>query len=145
MDHYIMVGSALMYNPHRLFDAMYYYDRARYYDGFMFQKHKRRLEGTTLWHYLRVGITAGIEPTPYFDSSYYIGKYRDIADAMRSGLVSCPLAHYFSQGICEERQPGPSFVPEIYLAHNANARDCVSAGSARGSLEAMLILEQQIL
>jgi hypothetical protein len=51
-----------------------------------------------------------IEQSPYFDGTWYLGEYPDVADA---GLS--PAEHYLHHGAAEGRDPGPDFSTEFYL------------------------------
>lgn len=50
-------------------------------------------------HYLRIGGTAGLPPSPRFDGGDYLARYRDVRDA---GLN--PLVHFLSFGRAEKRK-----------------------------------------
>ena len=53
-----------------------------------------------VWHYLDHGAKAGLDPSPRFDTSYYVHAHHDVRD---SGLN--PLFHYLEYGIEERRSP----------------------------------------
>src|SRR5690606_31553875 len=53
-----------------------------------------------LFHYLRVGGNEGLNPSPAFDSDWYLSVYTDVRDA---GLN--PLVHYLQHGLLEGRLP----------------------------------------
>ena len=53
-----------------------------------------------LWHYLDHGWQQGLDPSPHFDSSYYVEQNDDVR---RSKLN--PLFHYLEYGKAERRSP----------------------------------------
>lgn len=63
-----------------------------------------------IWHYLATGANQGHDPNPYFDTSFYLQMYPDIADAKIN-----PLVHFILQGKMERRDPGPHFNTQDYL------------------------------
>lgn len=64
-------------------------------------------------HYHAFGWHEGRDPNPYFDTSWYLSHYSDVAAA---GID--PLTHYETSGWQEGREPGPNFDGNGYLAHN---------------------------
>lgn len=140
LDHYIKFGSSLLYNPNEFFIADYYYATAKAYDGHLLVNHKGTIKGTLLWHYLTVGLQNSLEPLPYFDSKWYLRTYKDIAEAMRVGAVTCPLAHFYHSGASEDRSPSANFSGKTYLSMNDQAKDLVSNEKVRGPMGAFLAL-----
>ena len=61
-------------------------------------KDKYHIAGNALDHYLKHGIALGINPSPDFDTAYYLNTHRDVA---ASGMH--PFLHYVCQGHKEER------------------------------------------
>jgi hypothetical protein len=53
-----------------------------------------------IWHYLLKGGKAGVDPSPFFDSSHYVGRNSDVR---KSGLN--PLFHFEEYGRGERRSP----------------------------------------
>lgn len=68
---------------------------------------------TSLEHYMSKGWKNGIDPNPYFSSSYYLSSNPDV---LSKGIN--PLLHYVLYGEKEGRQPNPFFSPVVYLALN---------------------------
>ncbi len=66
-----------------------------------------------LEHYLAVGAYSGEDPHPLFDSSFYLERNPDIAQA---GLN--PLSHYLLSGGVEGRDPHPLFHSAFYRSQN---------------------------
>ncbi len=66
-------------------------------------------------HYSSEGWQGGRMGNAYFDSTYYLAHYQDVAAAHMD-----PLAHYDQFGWKEGRNPGPSFDTSTYLAANAD-------------------------
>ncbi len=55
------------------------------------------------WHYVSEGIFAGLNPTPWFDSVWYLANYSEV---WNSGIN--PFLHYLQEGL--EKLYSPSFV-----------------------------------
>jgi hypothetical protein len=53
-----------------------------------------------LWHFLAVGRKYQLDPSPLFDTEYYISSHPDVRDSKLN-----PLFHYLEYGIGERRQP----------------------------------------
>lgn len=53
-----------------------------------------------LWHFLAVGRKRQLDPSPLFDTEYYISSHPDVRDSNLN-----PLFHYLEYGIGERRQP----------------------------------------
>jgi SAM-dependent methyltransferase len=68
-------------------------------------------------HYVEHGAAQGLDPHPWFDTSFYLEKNPDV---VRSRMN--PLAHYHACGGAEGRDPHPSFNTARYLAENPEAR-----------------------
>src|SRR5579862_1964154 len=81
-----------------LFDAAHY--RA-YYRGPL----------PALTHFIVRGAFEGCNPHAFFDTSFYLRKYPEVA---ASGVN--PLFHYLLHGASEGRKPHPLFQPEYYVA-----------------------------
>lgn len=63
-----------------------------------------------IWHYLANGTAKGYNPNPYFDTSFYLQVYPDVANAKID-----PLVHFILRGKIECRDPGPQFDTRDYL------------------------------
>lgn len=66
---------------------------------------KRNLSGISklqdpLWHFVTKGWRAGLSPSPYFDTDYYVTKNDDVRVANLN-----PLFHYAEYGQAERRLP----------------------------------------
>ena len=140
LDHYERLGSRRLYDPNEFFVSSYYFDRGLAHDPWPLSIHAGSREGTLLWHYLTVGLPAGIEPIEFFDSRWYLSQNRDLEAAFRLGRVSTPLAHFLQHGSGENRQPGPDFRAGAYLEATPSARDLVRAGGVRGAFGALVRL-----
>lgn len=140
LDHYIKLGSSLMYNPNEFFIADYYYSTAKAYEKYQLIENKGTIKGTLLWHYLTTGLENSLEPIPYFDSKWYLATYKDIAEANRLGSVTCPISHFFHSGAKEGRTPCAKFDPKVFLATNDEAQALVATGQVRGAMGAFLSL-----
>lgn len=58
-----------------------------------------------LQHYLLIGWTKGYDPSPRFNSLFYLEFNRDVK---KGGL--CPLLHYLKYGLKENREISPAFI-----------------------------------
>ncbi len=141
LDHYVKIGSRLLYDPNPYFVSSYYFDQAL---GFGVKQASRRVTGqqrdTLLWHYLMEGLKNGLEPIPVFDSSWYIKSHPDLVTALKTGLISSPLSHFVAFGDQEGRPPSVRFNPGAYLANNPAAAAYVASGQARGPVGAFIAL-----
>lgn len=140
LDHYERLGSRRLYDPNEFFVSSYYLDRAIAHDPPPLSVQAGCREGTLLWHYLSVGLPAGIEPIEFFDSRWYLSQYQDLEAAFRLGRVSTPLAHFLMHGSHEDRAPGPDFTAGAYLGATPPARELVKAGAVRGAFGALVRL-----
>jgi lipopolysaccharide biosynthesis protein/GT2 family glycosyltransferase len=66
-----------------------------------------------LVHYLVVGAERGYDPSPLFDTDWYVANYPDVTE---SGLN--PLAHYLLRGAEKGYDPSPLFDTDWYLDRN---------------------------
>jgi hypothetical protein len=69
-----------------------------------------------VWHYLDIGSSRGLDPSPWFDSSHYVHTNHDVRS---SGLN--PLFHYLEYGREERRSPLRSVVGtrDVHLPETA--------------------------
>ncbi len=140
LDHYERVGSRRLCDPNAFFVSSYYLDRALDADPWPLSARAGTREGTLLWHYLTTGLPAGIEPVELFDSAWYLGRYRDLDAAFRTGAISTPLAHFLRDGSREGRDPGPHFQSAAYLERTPPARELARSGEVRGAFGAFVRL-----
>ncbi|MGV1003166.1 MAG: hypothetical protein ACOYEV_00055 [Candidatus Nanopelagicales bacterium] len=69
------------------------------------------LTGEQAWAHFRTrGLFAGADPNRYFDSSWYLAQYPQVAE---SGLP--PVLDYLINGVSADRDPGPEFDTDWYL------------------------------
>jgi Rhamnan synthesis protein F len=59
--------------------------------------------------YLLFGARLGLNPSPLFDSCWYLRRYPDVVAGRQN-----PLLHYLMQGGLEGRDPGPLFASKWY-------------------------------
>jgi GT2 family glycosyltransferase len=69
-------------------------------------------------HYLALGAPRGVDPHPLFDTSYYLERNRDVAQA---GIN--PLVHYLKSGGVEGRDPHPLFDSRFYFDRNRDVAE----------------------
>lgn len=93
------------FNEDEIFDSAYYFDRNP-----DVADDANRINPYT--HYFLSGGYAPEyrDPTPYFDTSFYLETYTGVAE---DGIN--PLLHYFSSGASEGRDPHPAFDTSFYL------------------------------
>jgi GT2 family glycosyltransferase len=66
-----------------------------------------------IFDYLIVGKKMGYDPTPYFDTYYYLANNLDVAN---NGIN--PFIHFLTTGEGENRRPNAYFNPHLYLHFN---------------------------
>ena len=72
--------------------------------------------------YVASGAVEGQNPSPLFDSEYYLEQNPDVASALAGGSFNGdPLLHYVEAGAAEGRDPNPYFDSDYYVAQNPNA------------------------
>ncbi|MGL5075634.1 MAG: hypothetical protein ACRDBG_07295, partial [Waterburya sp.] len=75
-------------------------------------------------HYVQSGATEGRDPSPLFDTQYYLEQNPDVATALAGGNFSGdPLLHYVSAGAAEGRDPNPYFDSDYYLQQNPEVQE----------------------
>ncbi|MCK2124301.1 hypothetical protein [Pseudomonas sp. PNPG3] len=75
-----------------------YFDRKRYVD--MYGVIDPDVAVDPVAHYLNFGANKGYEPSEFFDGSFYVNKYKDIAENNLN-----PFVHYIRYGYDEGRKP----------------------------------------
>lgn len=74
---------------------------------------------SSIEHYVAYGAFEGRNPSPLFDTQYYLEQNPDVALALAGGDFSGdPLLHYVEVGASEGRNPNPYFDTDYYLAQN---------------------------
>jgi glycosyltransferase involved in cell wall biosynthesis len=87
-----------------LWDENYYFQQ---------NSHKGHMHKFAAYDYLIVGKNMGYDPSPYFDTYYYLANNIDVAnDAIN------PFYHYLIIGEIENRRPNAYFNPHLYLHFN---------------------------
>lgn len=92
LDHFILKGWKLGFNPNPFFNCNYYSAQAA-------------LAGlpvtvNPLLHYLLIGARELIPTSKFFDSSFYVANYSDV---IKTNLT--PLSHFLQFGLFENRHP----------------------------------------
>ena len=140
LDHYIHIGSRLLFDPNPYFISSYYYECAGKLEGASLrQLASPQKEHTLLWHYLTVGLPNGVEPVDRFDSNWYLSTYSDVLSVYSDGSLSCPLVHFVTFGDKEHRMPGKTFSPTVFAARKDIQR-AIESGQARGPFGAFIAL-----
>ncbi len=132
VDHYIHEGSAQLYDPSEFFVSRYYFDQAKYLEGFRLRALPRSKRSTMLWHYLEIGLPQGKEPLEFFDSQFYLSRYGDIEKAVRTAQITTPLAHFMPFGAAENRAPGPGLDPATVLSQDPTLATKIEQMGVRG-------------
>lgn len=92
LDHFILKGWKLGFNPNPFFNCNYYSAQAAL----------AGLEVTVnpLLHYLLVGAKLLVPTSKFFDSSFYVSNYSDVLETELT-----PLSHFLQFGLFENRHP----------------------------------------
>lgn len=123
LDHYIRIGSVQLKDPNALFVSSYYYEQAHKLNGLSIRSFSSpKKENTLLWHYLAVGISCGIEPVEYFNSSEYLLLNSDVAFEYKLLNISCPLSHFIQYGDREGRRPSKAVDLSQFVEASDQAR-----------------------
>ncbi|SFH09585.1 Glycosyltransferase, GT2 family [Methylobacterium gossipiicola] len=64
-------------------------------------------------HYVSTGWKTGVSPSRFFDSKFYVSRYRDVREAGWN-----PLIHYITHGAIEGRIPSPLFNRGLFVFHH---------------------------
>ncbi|MCX5512538.1 glycosyl transferase [Kaistia algarum] len=78
-----------------------------------------KTDAETLRYYLERGRTIGHSPNPFFDESWYLRTYPDVARAIKSGKFRSAFEHY-TKNAQEARQPHWFFDAKFYRAEYRN-------------------------
>lgn len=140
LDHYVGMGSMLLYDPSPFFISSYYYEIAMHLDVNKLYRRRRDKYSSLLWHYLTIGLANGIEPVDGFDSVWYLDNYPDVHNAFKMGSFSVPLTHFVSHGDREWRKPGPSFDPATFMNAEPRAQALLNDDKVSGPFGAYVRL-----
>ena len=133
-DHYLRHGSREDRIGHYLFDPVFY--RAQLGP----ESARETEEKGQFRHYLE-RIEAGKPEVPtsrYFDPTWYIAKYEEVADSIAQGRWRCALEHYLRTDAPTAFDPLPQFSEAYYLARYAEAAAAVGCGQYRNGYEHFL-------
>jgi hypothetical protein len=86
---------------------------------------------TPFHHYFAVGHRSGISPSWIYDEEYYLQKYPDIRDAIRSGDIGSGFEHFSRYGWAEGRDGCAFFNERRYLDRYPDVIAAVEAGRER--------------
>ena len=71
-----------------------------------------------------------------FDETWYLERYKDVADAVRKGAISTALDHYAAAGIYEGRIPYPFAIDELdYLNRHRDVARSLDQGPYKTAAE----------
>ena len=72
-------------------------------------------------HYVQFGAVEKRDPSPLFDSSYYLEQNPSVATALAGGdFRNDPLLHYIESGAQSGLDPNPFFDSDYYLEQNSD-------------------------
>lgn len=117
---YLAYGWRSNIRPNRYFDPAYYRlwvdetDQARF--------------KSPLLHYAGVGIENRLSPSWIFDDQYYLSRYSDILEAVRTGSVQSAFEHFSLYGVDEGRWGCAFFNESDYLHLYPDVRIAVQNG-----------------
>jgi hypothetical protein len=111
LDHFLLAGTALGWNPHPLFDIAYYLGQ----NAALLNQ-----AINPLVHYISEGTRELRNPHPLFDSDFYLAQY----PALDNQNV-CLLDHFLKVGCLEGANPNAFFDLEYYLSEHP---DVVASG-----------------
>lgn len=126
-DHYLRHGQLEGRVAHPLFDAAFYCDNLEP-EGAV----QARAQGA-FRHYLRRIETRTPEPstTPFFNASWYLSRYPQVAEALAEHKWFCALQHYLGNATPTAFDPLPEFSESYYLTRNPDIGDVVERGGVR--------------
>ncbi|AFZ09288.1 peptidase domain protein [Oscillatoria nigro-viridis PCC 7112] len=73
-------------------------------------------------HFRQSGQFAGLDPTPLFDTDYYLKENPDVQAAVMAGQFTA-IGHFIEFGQLEGRDPSPLFDTELYLEQHPGVQD----------------------
>jgi hypothetical protein len=92
------------------------------------------------WHWLNFGINEGRRASMVFESTFYIQRNQDVAQAFGSTNYSAALNHWLLNGINEGRQASPVFNSQVYLQRNSDIRAAYGANNFQAALNHWLVI-----
>jgi hypothetical protein len=119
-EHYESRRWSHQSKPNPLFDSGYY--------ALAISEGEREQFRTPLHHYIGRGLAQGIAPAWFFDESYYLKLYPDVAAAVRVGNLISGFEHFLLQGKSEGRSSSAFFDEASYLKRNPDVAEAVARG-----------------
>lgn len=107
--HYVRSTGKEGYNPHPLFDAVFYMEKSG-------EGCEAFAKTNPLRHYLTLA-SRSLDPHPYFNTLDYLHKYEEARQA-----TCTPLEHFLLWGYTGRFAPNDLFDSEYYLQHNLHLR-----------------------
>lgn len=86
---------------------------------------------TPFEHFQKFGQFAGSDPTPLFDTDYYLEENSDVREAVLAGRFTA-IGHFIEFGQFEGRNFSPLFDSELYLEQNPRIRDEIAKDKLTG-------------
>ncbi|MEG4349344.1 hypothetical protein QUA74_06350 [Microcoleus sp. LAD1_D3] len=83
-----------------------------------------------LTHFLSVGNQKGYNPSPLFDTQFYLSAYPGVAEAVQAGKITA-IDHFISYGQYEGRDPITEFNTTEYLQKNPDVRVAITTSAAQ--------------
>lgn len=84
-----------------------------------------------------------LETADLIDEKFYLGHYKDVADAVTRGLFTNGTDHYLKFGKLENRMPSGFFDPNFYLARYSDVAIAVSNGIFQTAFDHFIINGQR--
>jgi len=107
-----LAPDGLQFCPWAAFDAVWYA-----------ATHMRHLGDADPWaHYQSIGVAAGFGPNPYFDETWYLRRYPDVAARVKRGAFASGFAHYCEAGLLSH-DPHWLFSESLYRGRRGDLPD----------------------
>ena len=68
----------------------------------------------------------GLNMADFFDETYYLNQYQDVANAVNQGVLANGYEHFLRYGILEGRSPSRYYNEDLYLAVNPDVAAAVT-------------------
>lgn len=123
--------------PPLLFDEVYYL--ATYPDVLQYSQ----ATGVSGWeHFQLAGQFEGRNPSPYFETHYYLNQNPDVASAYANGLIPSPFYHFLAAGQQEGRPASVFFNERTYRQLYPDVAQAIAFGALTSGLEHFLAAGQ---
>ncbi|MQP64530.1 hypothetical protein GE253_04140 [Niveispirillum sp. SYP-B3756] len=103
---------------------------------------KEMLAAAAADHYWSYGQKEGRDPAAFFDTSYYLAHYPDVAVAVEAGSFTA-FSHYMLIGQFENRNPNAKFDAIDYLALNPDINAAIKTGEVNSAIDHYVLYGQK--